>query len=266
MRDELDILGIDPTAVGLPAAAAVAAGLGLKWVAGPSIQAVGQAFGEWTQIRVRNLLRLGERVEKRIQPGDDSDGSVPPRLLYKILEDGSWIDDDLAQEYLAGILVGSRSADGGNEDGVYMAHVLSTLTSTQVRMHYAVYQKFATLTPDLEVGDVTVTERNALWAPLYDVARAINRRESEEAVTFAASGLIQANLLRVPAIGPPSIFEPPGYFTGVPQRSAFVATATLLGSELYQMAVSELPPGSLPTETLLDEAWISDRGTVPIGL
>ena len=265
MGEELEVLGVDPAALGIPASMTVAAALGLKWVAGPSLQAVGKAFGDWTDLRVRNLLRLGERVEKRAVASPGESSHVSPRLLHKVLEDGSWIEDDVAQEYLAGILVGSRTHDGADEDGVFMAHMVSNMTAAQLRLHHAFYAKLAIDAPDVEVGDSDVAERHAVWAPLEEVGRVIGRENAEMGAIMAASGLVQASLMRVRCIGEPRIFEPPGMFDRAPTRPTFVAVGTILGATLYALATSgakyEAPAGST-----FQEAWVQDSGTVPVGL
>lgn len=266
MSNELEILGVDPVSLGIPASMTLAAAMGIRWVGGPSLQAVGRAFGDWTELRVRNLLRLGERVEKRVDTGGDQGASVSPRLLHKVLDDGSWIDDDVAQEYLAGILVGSRTRDSSNEDGVYMAHVVSTLTAAQLRMHHAVYERLERLAPGVETGDAEEAERHAVWAPLSEVARVMGRADAETAASVAASGLAQAGLLRVRAIGDPSLFTPPGFFEGAPTRPAFVVIGTLLGTALYRIATVGGVKYQAPAGSHFQEAWVHDSSRVPEGL
>ncbi len=66
-------------------------------------------------INLDNIFRkafrkLGKRIEER--------GQVNPRILKSIIYDGSFIEDDLAQEYYAGVLVASRSNDELDDRGV----------------------------------------------------------------------------------------------------------------------------------------------------
>jgi hypothetical protein len=133
---DLSELGVTGTMTG-------AGALALYWTFGPSIKAVGNAFGTWTEYRMNNLLRIGEKIDKRISSERADDGeSVHPRAAKELIHEASWISDDIHQEYVAGLLVGSRSPDGSNDDGVYYARIISGLTSSQVRLHYAIYSAY----------------------------------------------------------------------------------------------------------------------------
>ncbi|MDE0778203.1 MAG: hypothetical protein OSB43_18130 [Nocardioides sp.] len=122
-------------ATGLTGGAAV----GLAWIFGPTLQSVGRVFGEWTEYRLRNLLRLGEKLDQRRASGEAPDGEIPPRVVYEIIERGSWTNDDVAQEYLAGLLCSSRTPDGSDEEGAYLAAIVANMTSTQIKLHHAIY-------------------------------------------------------------------------------------------------------------------------------
>lgn len=127
-----------------PETAAVAvAGLGIRRVLGPSVAAIGDGLGEWTTIRWRNLLRLDEKVSRRLRDDDEEDQTVHPRVAKEILDEGSWIDNDLHQEYLAGLLVGARSKDGASDSQAYLARIVTGLTAQQVRLHYLMISTYA---------------------------------------------------------------------------------------------------------------------------
>jgi hypothetical protein len=71
----------DLTGLGLPGTFVGAGALGLYWTLGPSIQAVGSAFGQWTEYRMSNLLRIGEKVSaRRDSQADLDDGSPRARM------------------------------------------------------------------------------------------------------------------------------------------------------------------------------------------
>ena len=263
MSDELEILGVDVVDLGLPVGIVAAAALGLKWVAGPSLQAVGKAFGEWTDIRTRNLLRLGARLNSR---SDESPGTVPPRLLYRVLEDGSWLDDDVAQEYLAGILVGARSP--GDEDGVFLANLISTLTSTQLRVHFAMYAALAAGAPTFDIGIRSQATDHGVWAPI-DAFRdfvAGDKSGIEERLVFAALALEHAGLIDVIAVGGPEMFAQDEFFDREPPRASFVAIGTVMGAALYTRAHSgrkQAQHAVDPIGPLLESSWVGRIDTVP---
>lgn len=129
-----------------------AGALGLIWVVGPSIKALGKNLGQWTDYQTANLLRLSGKVRERIGDAAPDDGdSIHPRIVKEVLESASWIDDDLHQEYLAGLLVSSRSPGGRDDSGAYLTRLVAGLSAAQIRIHYAMYSAY------LNTRDVTDT-------------------------------------------------------------------------------------------------------------
>lgn len=126
-------------------AAVVGGGLGLRRVVGPSLDAIGGALGKFTQYRAENLLKIGEKAQRRLSDGDDPDvsDSVHPRVARAILDEGSWINDDLHQEYLAGLLVSARSKDGRSDRDAYLARMVAGLSAEQIRLHYLTINAYA---------------------------------------------------------------------------------------------------------------------------
>jgi hypothetical protein len=118
---------------------AVSGALGLRRVVGPSLDAVGEALGRFSRYRAENILRIGEKAQRRLgdQPADEDEPTVHPRVAKEVLDEGSWIDDDLHQEYLAALLVGARTRGGTSDAEAYFARIVTGLTAEQVHLHYA---------------------------------------------------------------------------------------------------------------------------------
>lgn len=74
---------------------------------------------------------LGNKIEEP--------GTVNPRILKEIVNEGSYCEDELAQEYFAGILASSRTEDGKDDRGVTNARLVSDLSSYQIKTHYIFY-------------------------------------------------------------------------------------------------------------------------------
>jgi hypothetical protein len=64
---------------------------------------------------------------------------VHPKVVHEVFERGSWTSDDVAQEYLAGLLCSSRTPSGDDEEGAYLAGIVAGMTATQIRLHHALY-------------------------------------------------------------------------------------------------------------------------------
>ncbi len=231
---ELDIP--DLTELGLPGALAGAGALGLYWTLGPSIKAVGNAFGSWTDYRMKNLLRIGEKVSERRATQADLDGGAPrsvhPRLAAQMIEAGSWIDDDLHQEYFAGLIAGETS---GSDDGLFYTRVVSELTASQVKLHFLIYRAYegslAHFTEPRFNSGIEGLHRLAVRAPRSAYADALGLDDIRDGTWAAAvHGLERAGL--VTQIAP----EAEGSDT-------VVAIPSLLGAIIYHHALSYTPTG-----------------------
>ncbi|WP_296607450.1 hypothetical protein [Nocardioides sp.] len=230
----------DLSALGVPGAAQGAGALALYWTIGPSIQAVGRVFGEWTEYRLRNLLRIGEKVAKRIPSDPEPDGQgINPRAAKVLIEEASWVDDDLHQEYLAGLFVASRSPDGVSDDGAYYTRIVAGLSASQVRLHYGIYRAYYGSTLDGTGLDHRFNGSNddlraiAVWAPrqsYFDLAAAREGAASGDGFAAAVHGLQREGL--VTEVAPPVVDDP-----------HIVAVPSLLGAVVYHRAMGYTPTG-----------------------
>lgn len=221
----------DLTGLGLPGAFVGSGALGLYWTLGPSIKAVGNAFGQWTEYRMNNLLRIGEKLSERrdAQPSLDngSPRAVHPRLAADLIENASWVDDDLHQEYFAGLIAGEMSE---SDEGIFYSRIVSSLTASQVRLHFLIYRayegSFATIpAPRFNGGDADL-RRLAVCAPKTSFANAM-QLDSIGSSSWAAAvhGLERAGLVN--EIAPITVGD-----------DKIAAIPSLLGAIIYHRALS----------------------------
>jgi hypothetical protein len=226
----------DLTGLGLPGTFVGAGALGLYWTLGPSIQAVGSAFGQWTEYRMSNLLRIGEKVSaRRDSQADLDDGSpraVHPRLAVDLIENASWVDDDLHQEYFAGLIA---KETGESDEGLFYSRLVSGLTASQVRLHFLIYRAYegsfsTVLTPRFNENEESIRQLT-VRAPKSSFAEAM-QLESVTSPTWAAAvhGLERAGL--VSQIAPVSAGD-----------DTIAAIPSLLGAIIYHRALSYTPVG-----------------------
>lgn len=178
--------------------------LGLYWLAGPSIKNVGRAFGDWTDWRMRNVLGLGEKLQARReqeeQAGTEPDGTqVHPKVLHEVLENGSWSDDDVAQEYLAGLLMAARTPDGKDENSAYLAGIVARLTADQIRLHHLVYFALHGTGLKDEYGLQTTMsqKKHSVYIPIEDLVTSglVDHSGAFGRVVLAIQGLVREGLL-----------------------------------------------------------------------
>ena len=82
-------------------------------------------------IFIKAYRKLGTRVEEP--------GTVNPRVLKSVFDEGRFCEDDLVKEYFAGVLASSRTSDGKDDRGVTNSKLISNLSSFQIRTHYIFY-------------------------------------------------------------------------------------------------------------------------------
>ena len=87
--------------------------------------------------RAANAARIAARAEERLrqQHGDSADELTGnTRVVCAAIQNGSWIDDPVVQDFWAGLLAASCDSDGRNDSNIVFVSVLSQLSTGQVRL------------------------------------------------------------------------------------------------------------------------------------
>lgn len=108
-------------------------------ILGPTSEYLGDGLKNWTERRVKNVGRIFENAQKRLGSKIDENGTVPPKVLKAILDDGSFCDDELAAEYFGGVLASSRTEISRDDRGASITALIGRLTTYQIRSHYLFY-------------------------------------------------------------------------------------------------------------------------------
>ena len=106
---------------------------------GPTAEYLGNGLQTWTQKRVENVGRIFTKATERLGDRVDTTGSVPPKLLKGILDEGSYCDDALGAEYLAGILANGRTESGRDDRSSTFIKLTSQLSTYEIRLHFIAY-------------------------------------------------------------------------------------------------------------------------------
>jgi hypothetical protein len=129
----------DPAALTTLGWQAATAWAGVK-LFGPTLDSIGQALSRFTDYRLKNAEKITEKAIRKAGRALDEEGSVHPRVAHRLIEEGSYIDDDVMQEYVAGLLVGNRRTKYQATDrAAYFVNLVASLTAAQVQIHHAVY-------------------------------------------------------------------------------------------------------------------------------
>lgn len=85
--------------------------------------------------RLKNFLKISERAEIILRSNTNFElRHAHPRLVFSILEHGSWSDDTSVQDMWAGLLSSSCTLDGQDESNLIFINLLSQLTKSQARL------------------------------------------------------------------------------------------------------------------------------------
>jgi len=112
----------------------------IEKILGPTAEYLGEGLKNWTQKRIENVSHIFKVAEKRLGSKLEENGSVPPKVLRGILNEGSYCEDELSAKYFGGVLASSRTAIHRDDRGMVLISLLNRLSTYQIRTHYILYR------------------------------------------------------------------------------------------------------------------------------
>lgn len=108
----------------------------LKLICRPAAEEFGFLLQDTVRYwRIKNLSNIVIKTKRILnKQNNDINLRAYPRIVYNILENGSWIEDDRIQEMWAGLLASSCTKDGKDESNLIFINLLSQLTSSEVKI------------------------------------------------------------------------------------------------------------------------------------
>jgi len=94
---------------------------------------LGDQFSYWRQSRA---IALNEKLKLKLANRNVrlEDLHAPPRIVMKIFEEGSTVDDDEIQDMWAGLLASSCTEDGKDDSNLIFISILSQMTTPEARI------------------------------------------------------------------------------------------------------------------------------------
>ena len=114
-------------------------------ILGPTADYLGNGLKSWTEKRLNNVARIFNHAEIKLGDKIDEEGVVPPKVLRKVIDEGSFCDDELTTEYFGGVLASSRSQTTRDDRGASFANLVSQLTTYEIRSHFLFYHYVKTI-------------------------------------------------------------------------------------------------------------------------
>jgi len=108
---------------------------------GPTAAYIGESIKSFTENRVRNVRSILSKAEEKADSRDQDVLKFPasPYIVKTIFDFGSYSEDTLVQEYLACLLISSRTTTNSDDRAAVFGNVLKNMTVLQVRSHYLLY-------------------------------------------------------------------------------------------------------------------------------
>ena len=203
----------------------------LNDIAGPTAKVTGTVLAEWAELRLRNWLGITSAAAELVEDHESDSGEVHPQVLNRILGDGTWVDDDVTQRYLGGVLAASRTDDGREVRGGYYANLLSFMTPDQVRLHHVVYSALANDPPQMEYADKSSIRHAGILFRVADLAGYFPGEHETlpiHVLSEAAAGLARDELTNGQLIGDPSDLEKLGITVGEPSALFYPSVMGIL--------------------------------------
>lgn len=132
------------------------AGEGAKTTGGVLTRLLGPAADLYGEQFAQFILDRREKQARRILEKTDAkavgrEGFVPPRVAYRVLDEGTLSDDEVMAEYLSGVLAGSLSPNGRDDRAIVWVHLIGQMSSMLLRAHYLLYREWTDLLQDTDV-------------------------------------------------------------------------------------------------------------------
>lgn len=169
------------TTIGIGAIAAYLGKDGLSKLLGPTADYLGGELKVFTAKRIENVGRIFKNAEDKLGTDISESGSVPPKVLKTIINEGSYSSETLAIEYFGGVLASSRTEIGRDDRGARIARQLDNLSSYQLRSHYIIYSAIAkTCDIGTEVlNNVAGRRKCQILMPVQEYAEAMEFTQQE---------------------------------------------------------------------------------------
>lgn len=225
----------------------------IEKILGPTSEYVGEQIKEWTKKRIENTSAIFKNAQKKLGDNINNTGTVPPKILKGIFEDGAWCEDELQIEYFGGVLASSRSEVSRDDRGVYYLNLISKLTTYQLRTHYIIYNLVKEIYngKTINVNDANEWVELEIFIPYHVylesmVFEEVELNEWNNLLSHSLFGLLKDELISDFKWGPVKYLNDLGYNI---DNSGIIIRPSKLGMDLLLWACGY---GKQPAKSFLD--------------
>ncbi|MBK8814631.1 MAG: hypothetical protein IPN42_03570 [Methylococcaceae bacterium] len=211
----------------------------LNKLLGPTADYVGgEAAGFIKKCNI-NLDGIFQKAVRKLGTKIEDPGSVSPRVLRHIIDDGRFCEDELAAEYYGGLLAGSREPTGKDDRCLPYISRVKAMSVLQIRAHFAIYYSLLRLHKDsnINLGLSSEVSKAGLLLPHEFLASLFPPQQNNRywgTMTHVVVGLSSDDLIRNYAYGSKNDLE--GRFPSADADGVYVEP-TFFGAELFMWAL-----------------------------
>ena len=223
-------------------------------VLGPTAAYLGEGIKLLTQKQIENVFKIFKQASEKID-ACGLKGSIPPRILKHILEEGAYVDNELAAEYLSGVFAASKSEQQRDDRALTFLKILSNMSNYEIRLHYIIYSSFRHVFLNSNEFNVTLTDKctqSELFFPLSQFIESFALEEGEDInviLEHALPGLATRNLINANwSYGNKDFMKTKYKFL---DSDGIIASPSLLGSQIYLAAHGNI---NTPANKLCDSS------------
>jgi hypothetical protein len=157
---------------------------------GPSAEYAGGQMSVLVQKQHENLRKIFENAQAKW--GDKLEGSVPPKVLKNIVEDGRFCEEDLSVEYFGSVLASSRTEVSRDDRGAAFTSLVGRLTAYQIRTHFFFYGLWKAQFNGRAINVAVPQGRDSMqiFIPMDCYAAAMEFSEKEDFYVFLSHAII----------------------------------------------------------------------------
>ena len=164
---------------------------GLARLLGPSADEMAETLRRFTAKKLENVGRVVENANAKTAD-DGAEGSIPDRVAFRVLDEGSYSDDQFVVEYLGGVLASSRTPFGRDDRGNTLTAMVARMSTYHLRMHYILYTAAQRLLHGrvLNLGIANLVNQEArIWTPFEVYFNAMEFGEGEDWAEILSNSL-----------------------------------------------------------------------------
>ncbi|WP_441000270.1 hypothetical protein [Fodinibius sp. SL11] len=218
----------------------------IEKILGPTAEYIGEGLKEFTEKRVNNIKRIFSIAREQLGERIEEEGQVPPRVLKGVLEEGSFVEDELSAQYFGGVLAASRSKYKNDDRGTSFISLITKLSSYQLHLHFILYSLLKKQFRDKRLNIASSKHRRKLrmYIDLFSLENSLQISSDQQFDTIlqhSAFGLNRETLIEGFAFGTPENlldYYPEPENTELDSKS-FVFTPSAFGVELFLWAHGE---------------------------